>query len=112
MHAAVVTEFGHAPTWQEFGEPAPGPGEVVVDVVAAGLHPRVRSQADGSHYTSEGALPWSPASTASPGSPTARSATSPSRATPAAPWPSASRSTRGRASSCPTVPTRSPWPPA
>ena len=60
MHAAVVTEFGHVPTWQEFDEPTPGPGEVVVDVVAAGLHPRVRSQADGSHYTSEGALPLVP----------------------------------------------------
>lgn len=60
MHAAVVTGFGQAPTWQEFEEPTPGAGEVVVDVVAAGLHPRVRSQADGSHYTSEGALPLVP----------------------------------------------------
>lgn len=60
MHAAVVTTFGEAPTWQEFEDPTPGPDEVVVDVVAAGLHPRVRSQADGSHYTSEGALPLIP----------------------------------------------------
>ncbi|ROP80675.1 zinc-binding alcohol dehydrogenase family protein [Curtobacterium sp. PhB115] len=60
MQAAVVTEFGHAPTWQEFDDPTPTPDEVVVDVVAAGLHPRVRSQADGSHYTSEGALPLVP----------------------------------------------------
>lgn len=77
MHAAVVTAFGHPPTWHEFTEPTPGDGEVLVDVVAAGLHPRVRSQADGSHYTSEGALPSCPASTASGGSRTARSATSP-----------------------------------
>ncbi|MFJ3034730.1 zinc-binding dehydrogenase [Curtobacterium pusillum] len=60
MHAAVVTTFGHAPTWQEFAEPTPADGEVVVEVVAAGLHPRVRSQADGSHYTSEGSLPLVP----------------------------------------------------
>lgn len=60
MHAAVVTRFGSAPTWQEFAEPTTGHGEVVVDVVAAGLHPRVRSQAAGSHYTSEGALPLIP----------------------------------------------------
>ncbi|MFE7169782.1 zinc-binding alcohol dehydrogenase family protein [Streptomyces sp. NPDC057616] len=33
---------------------------MVVDVVAAGLHPRVRSQADGSHYTSTGQLPLIP----------------------------------------------------
>ena len=32
----------------------------VRDVLAAGLHPRVRSSADGSHYTSEGLLPMVP----------------------------------------------------
>ncbi|MEN0104341.1 MAG: zinc-binding alcohol dehydrogenase family protein [Curtobacterium sp.] len=60
MHASVVTHFDSAPTWTEFPEPEPRGEEVVVDVVAAGLHPRVRSQADGSHYTSEGALPLIP----------------------------------------------------
>jgi NADPH:quinone reductase-like Zn-dependent oxidoreductase len=60
MNAAVVEQFGRAPVWQQFPEPEPAPGEVVVDVVAAGLHPRVRSQAAGSHYTSEGALPLIP----------------------------------------------------
>jgi NADPH:quinone reductase-like Zn-dependent oxidoreductase len=60
VHAAVVTEFGEHPTWQGFADPVPAEGEVVVDVLAAGLHPRVRSQADGSHYTSEGALPLVP----------------------------------------------------
>ena len=34
--------------------------EPVVDVLAAGLHPRVRSTADGSHYTSGGELPLIP----------------------------------------------------
>jgi NADPH:quinone reductase-like Zn-dependent oxidoreductase len=60
MHAAVVTRFGTAPTWTAFPDPEPTEDEVVVDVVAAGLHPRVRSQADGSHYTSEGSLPLIP----------------------------------------------------
>jgi NADPH:quinone reductase-like Zn-dependent oxidoreductase len=60
MHAAVVTSFGSPPAYREFALPAPGPHEVVVDVLAAGLHPRVRSQADGSHYTSTGALPLIP----------------------------------------------------
>lgn len=39
---------------------ADGEHERVVDVLAAGLHPRVRSSADGSHYTSGGELPLIP----------------------------------------------------
>ncbi len=34
--------------------------DTVIDVIAAGLHPRVRSQADGSHYTSTDELPLVP----------------------------------------------------
>ena len=61
MRAAVVESFDTPPTYRDFPTPAPGsPNEVVVDVVAAGLHPRVRSQADGSHYTSDDALPLVP----------------------------------------------------
>lgn len=61
MYAAVVNEFGTPPVYREFAAPVPsGPDEVVVDVLAAGLHPRVRSQADGSHYTSTGELPLIP----------------------------------------------------
>ena len=60
MHAAVVTEFDKPPRWEEFAEPQPADGEVVVDVLAAALHPRVRSQANGSHYTSTDELPLIP----------------------------------------------------
>ena len=61
MYAAVVTAFDHPPKYREFDVPAPvGPYEVLVDVVGAGLHPRVRSQADGSHYTSTDELPLVP----------------------------------------------------
>src|SRR5271156_6022742 len=61
MHAAVVTTFDAAPRYQEFPVPVPsGGGEMLVDVLAAGLHPRVRSQADGSHYTSTAELPLVP----------------------------------------------------
>ena len=61
MHAAVVTTFGSAPRYQEFPTPVPASGEeMLVDVLAAGLHPRVRSQADGSHYTSTDELPLVP----------------------------------------------------
>ena len=61
MKAAVVTSFDAAPRYEEFPAPAPaGDDEMVIDVIAAGLHPRVRSQADGSHYTSTGELPLVP----------------------------------------------------
>lgn len=61
MDAAVVTAFDTPPRCQPFPEPvARGTHELVVEVLAAGLHPRVRSQADGSHYTSDGALPLVP----------------------------------------------------
>jgi len=61
MHAAVVTSFGSPPRYQEFPSPRPrDEDELLVDVLAAGLHPRVRSQANGSHYTSTGELPLVP----------------------------------------------------
>ena len=57
MHAAVVRSFTHPPRYEEF----PGPeGENVVEVLAAALHPRVRSTADGTHYESTGELPLIP----------------------------------------------------
>ncbi|NED92570.1 zinc-binding alcohol dehydrogenase family protein, partial [Streptomyces sp. SID11233] len=58
MRAALVRTFGTPPRCEEVDAPQEaGPGEVLVDVLAAGLHPRVRSAADGSHYTSRGTLP-------------------------------------------------------
>jgi NADPH:quinone reductase-like Zn-dependent oxidoreductase len=61
MKAAVVRAFDEPPHYQDFPDPvAAQGGELVVDVVAAALHPRVRSQADGSHYTSTGELPLVP----------------------------------------------------
>ncbi|RIX30583.1 quinone oxidoreductase family protein [Amnibacterium setariae] len=60
MHAAVVDDFRTPPAYREVTLPEPQEGQVPVDVVAAALHPRVRSQADGSHYTSTDALPLVP----------------------------------------------------
>jgi NADPH:quinone reductase-like Zn-dependent oxidoreductase len=61
MKAAVVSSFGVPPRYAELPAPTPsGEHEIVVDVLAAGLHQRVRSQADGSHYTSTGELPLVP----------------------------------------------------
>ena len=61
MNAAVVTSFEQPPHYQQFEDPvARDEHEEVVRVLAAGLHPRVRSGASGSHYTSTGALPLIP----------------------------------------------------
>lgn len=61
MKAAVVSSFDTAPRYADFPAPAPASAdEIVIDVLAAGLHPRVRSQADGSHYTSTDELPLVP----------------------------------------------------
>jgi len=60
VRAAVVTSFDTAPEYREFLTPTPGPGEALVTVLASAIHPRVRSQADGSHYTSTDELPLIP----------------------------------------------------
>ncbi|MCR8632176.1 quinone oxidoreductase family protein [Paenibacillus radicis (ex Xue et al. 2023)] len=61
MYAAVVRSFDSIPKYEKFEIPNPtGKYEVLLDVIAAGLHPRVRSQANDSHYTSDGELPLIP----------------------------------------------------
>jgi NADPH:quinone reductase-like Zn-dependent oxidoreductase len=61
MKAAVITELGEAPRYADAQEPeATGEDEVVVEVLAAALSPRVRSQAAGTHYTSTDEFPLIP----------------------------------------------------
>src|SRR5215475_9103495 len=61
MNAAVVTSFDEPPHYQSSEVPEPAAGEqLLVDVLAVGLHPRVRSGASGTHYTSTGTLPMIP----------------------------------------------------
>lgn len=61
MYAAVVTNFNAPPRLGRMDAPEPHrEHEVLVDVLASGLHPRVRSQANGSHYTSTDVLPLVP----------------------------------------------------
>jgi NADPH:quinone reductase-like Zn-dependent oxidoreductase len=61
MHAAVVRSFDRPPRYETYETPEPaGPDERLVDVLAAGLHPRVRTGAAGRHYTSTGRLPMIP----------------------------------------------------
>lgn len=61
MNAAVVSSFDEPPHYQAHETPQPlSVDEILVDVLAVGLHPRVRSGAAGSHYTSSGQLPMIP----------------------------------------------------
>jgi NADPH:quinone reductase-like Zn-dependent oxidoreductase len=61
MNAAIVTSFEEPPHYQQIEVPQPTSSEeIVVDVLAVGLHPRVRSGAAGAHYTSTGTLPMIP----------------------------------------------------
>ncbi|MDG6105833.1 zinc-binding alcohol dehydrogenase family protein [Dactylosporangium aurantiacum] len=61
MHAAVITAFDAPPSYREHPEPvAAGEHDLVVDVLAAGLHHLTRAKANGSHYSSTGALPLVP----------------------------------------------------
>jgi NADPH:quinone reductase-like Zn-dependent oxidoreductase len=61
MHAAVVTAFDAPPLYLEHPEPVEvGENEMVVDVLAAGLHHLVRAKANGSHYSSTGVFPLVP----------------------------------------------------
>lgn len=61
MNAAVVTSFDEPPHYQEFDIPSPATNdEILVDVLAVGLHPRTRSGATGSHYMSSSTLPMIP----------------------------------------------------
>ena len=61
MHAAVVRSFDRPPRYETFETPEPSsPDAALIDVLAAGLHPRVRTDASGRHYSSTGQLPMIP----------------------------------------------------
>lgn len=61
MKAAVLSAYDRAPSYQDTPEPAPsGPGQLLVDVLAAGLHHLTIGRASGKHYSSSGTLPLVP----------------------------------------------------
>jgi NADPH:quinone reductase-like Zn-dependent oxidoreductase len=60
MKAAIVESFAKPPRYGSFADPVAEAGEVLVAVEAAGLHPIVKSLANGTHYGSTGALPFVP----------------------------------------------------
>jgi NADPH:quinone reductase-like Zn-dependent oxidoreductase len=57
MKAAVLRSLGTAPRYEDFPDPAPADGEVLVEVLAASLKSVDRQMAAGSHYASPKALP-------------------------------------------------------
>ncbi len=60
MRAALITSFDTPPQVADIPDPDPQDGGEIVTVLASAVHPRVRSQADGSHYTTTGVLPLVP----------------------------------------------------
>jgi NADPH:quinone reductase-like Zn-dependent oxidoreductase len=61
MRAAVVHSYDQPPSYRELPEPTPGPGQLVLDVLASALHPLVRGRASGKHYsTANTSLPVVP----------------------------------------------------
>lgn len=57
MQAAVIEDFNHPPRYRGFDEPQLHEGEELIEVVAAGMHHLVRSQAAGQHYAGSRKLP-------------------------------------------------------
>src|SRR3954471_9032961 len=61
IQAAVVRSFAEPPHYEPFDLPDHvDDDQAVVDVLAVGLHPRVRAGASGQHYASTGKLPMVP----------------------------------------------------
>src|SRR6266699_70271 len=57
MHAAVLHPLGKPPRFEEFPDPAPGEGEVLIHVCAAALKPVDKQLAGGKHYASPREFP-------------------------------------------------------
>jgi hypothetical protein len=58
LKAAVISSFDHPPHYGDFADPVPnGPGQVLLEVLAAGLHQVARGRASGAHDSRIGGLP-------------------------------------------------------
>jgi len=61
LKAAVITSFDQSPRYAEFPDPvATGAGEMLVEVLAVGLHHLTRGRASSGHYSSAPELPLIP----------------------------------------------------
>jgi NADPH:quinone reductase-like Zn-dependent oxidoreductase len=57
MHAAVLHALGKPPRFEEFPDPIPGEGEMLIHVSAATLKPVDKQMAAGTHYASPREFP-------------------------------------------------------
>ena len=57
MHAAVLHALGKPPLFEEFPDPTPGEGEVLIHVCAAALKPVDKQLAGGKHFASPHEFP-------------------------------------------------------
>jgi len=57
MKAAVLRALGHPPRFEDFPDPVPEPGEVIVHIKAASIKNIDKSMARGTHYDSYSQLP-------------------------------------------------------
>lgn len=60
MKAAVVTEAGQPPVYQDFREPSPAPGKTLIRVNASSISHVTKMRASGQHYSASGELPFVP----------------------------------------------------
>jgi NADPH:quinone reductase-like Zn-dependent oxidoreductase len=60
MKAALVVAAGQTPVYGDFKDPRPLPGKGIVRVTAASISHVTRSRASGTHYSSQGELPFVP----------------------------------------------------
>jgi len=60
MKAAIVAQAGQPPIYGDFRNPTPAPGKSVIKVNASSISHVTRGRAAGSHYSSEGTLPFVP----------------------------------------------------
>ena len=58
MRAAVVHQAGRPPSYDEFPDPVPQPGEVLISVAASALSQLARARAAGTHYSTHGRYPF------------------------------------------------------
>jgi NADPH:quinone reductase-like Zn-dependent oxidoreductase len=60
MNAAVINVLGQPPLYLDFADPVAEDGEIVVKMLAAGLHPVVKARASGQHYSVKAEVPAIP----------------------------------------------------
>jgi NADPH:quinone reductase-like Zn-dependent oxidoreductase len=60
VKAALVVEAGKVPVYGDFRDPLPAPGKEIIRVSACALSHVTKSRASGTHYSSQGELPFIP----------------------------------------------------